>query len=83
MTVVATIQMLHIPDGCLTLPISIICWLLTAAALTLAVRNAREAFDERLVPLAGIMAAFNFTVAGGTSRHLDGAALSHMSRVDQ
>ncbi len=74
---------MHIPDGFLTLTISIICWMLTAAAIALAVRNAREAFDERLIPLAGIMAAFifagqmiNFPVAGGTSGHLIGATLA-------
>jgi len=77
------VQMLHIPDGFLSLPISVICWLLTLAALALAVRKAQEAFDERLIPLAGIMAAFifagqmiNFPVAGGTSGHLIGATLA-------
>lgn len=80
---IAAVQMLHIPDGFLALPISIVCWLLTVVALTLAIRNARETFDERLIPLAGIMAAFifagqmiNFPVAGGTSGHLVGATLA-------
>lgn len=80
---VASIQPLHIPDGFLSLPISLVCWLLTAVALAIAVRNAQEVFDERLVPLAGIMAAFifagqmiNFPVAGGTSGHLVGATLA-------
>ncbi len=79
----ATIQWLHIPDGFLSLPISIVCWLLTAAALTIAVRNAQEDLDDRLIPLAGVMAAFifagqmiNFPVAGGTSGHLVGATLA-------
>jgi cobalt/nickel transport system permease protein len=80
---VASIQFLHIPDGFLSLGISIVCWLLTAAALFLAVRYAQRSFDERLVPLAGVMAAFifagqmiNFPVAGGTSGHLIGATLA-------
>jgi cobalt/nickel transport system permease protein len=51
--------------------------------LALAVRNTRDAFDESLAPLAGIMAAFifaaqmlNFPVAGGTSGHMLGGALA-------
>ena len=79
----ASIQALHIPDGFLSLPISIVGWILTAIALAIAIRNAQQLFDERLVPLAGIMAAFifagqmiNFPVAGGTSGHLIGATLA-------
>jgi len=75
--------LLHIPDGFLSLLISIICWLVTLVMLGLAVRRGREAFDERLAPLAGVMAAFifagqmiNFPVAGGTSGHLIGATLA-------
>ena len=75
--------MLHIPDGFLSIVISIICWLVTLAVLAVAVRRAREEFDERLAPLAGVMAAFifagqmiNFPVAGGTSGHLVGATLA-------
>ncbi|MCF6278371.1 MAG: energy-coupling factor ABC transporter permease [Anaerolineales bacterium] len=73
---------LHIPDGFLTLAVSLICWLLTIAVLTVAVRRT-EAIDERQTPLMGIMAAFifaaqmiNFPVAGGTSGHLLGGALA-------
>ena len=79
----AAIQLLHVPDGFLSLPISLVTWVLTLIILFFAVRNAQEAFDERLVPLAGIMAAFifagqmlNFPVAGGTSGHVVGAALA-------
>ena len=75
--------MLHIPDGFLSLAIAIMCWLVTLAVLTVAVRRARGEFDERLAPLAGVMAAFifagqmiNFPVAGGTSGHLLGATLA-------
>jgi cobalt/nickel transport system permease protein len=57
--------------------------LVTAVTLYFAIRNTRDTFDERLVPLAGIMAAFifagqmiNFPVAGGTSGHLIGATLA-------
>lgn len=75
--------MLHIPDGFLSIAISVVCWLVTLAVLAVAVRRAREEFDERLAPLAGVMAAFifagqmiNFPVAGGTSGHLIGATLA-------
>jgi cobalt/nickel transport system permease protein len=80
---IAGVQLLHLPDGFLSLSISIICWMLTAVMLTLAVRRTQKAFDDRLIPLAGIMAAFifagqmiNFPVAGGTSGHLVGATLA-------
>ena len=79
----AAVQLLHIPDGFLSLPISLVCWLLTIVVLFYAVRQAQDAFDERLIPLAGIMAAFifaaqmiNFPVAGGTSGHMIGATLA-------
>lgn len=75
--------MLHIPDGFLSIAISVLCWLVTLVVLAMAVRRAREEFDERLAPLAGVMAAFifagqmiNFPVAGGTSGHLIGATLA-------
>lgn len=75
--------LLHIPDGFLHVLVSLVCWLITVVVLALAVRNTRRDLDERLVPLAGIMAAFifaaqmlNFPVAGGTSGHFVGAALA-------
>ncbi len=79
----ASVPLLHVPDGFLNLPIAIVSWVITLIVLYFAVRNAQEIFDERLVPLAGIMAAFifagqmlNFPVAGGTSGHLVGATLA-------
>lgn len=74
---------LHIPDGFLSLLISLLAWLLAVIAVAAAARRAQDDLDERLVPLAGVMAAFifagqmiNFPVAGGTSGHLIGAALA-------
>jgi cobalt/nickel transport system permease protein len=74
---------LHIPDGFLSLLIAALAWLLAALAVGAAVRHAQADLDERLVPLAGVMAAFifagqmiNFPVAGGTSGHLVGATLA-------
>lgn len=79
----AEVAYLHVPDGFLTVGLAVFCWVLALIAVGLAVRNGRSAFDERLIPLAGIMAAFifagqmiNFPVAGGTSGHLLGATLA-------
>lgn len=75
--------LLHIPDGFLSLVISLLCWLATVVMLAVAARKAQADYDERLIPVAGVMAAFifaaqmlNFPVAGGTSGHLIGAALA-------
>ncbi len=75
--------LLHIPDGFLNLVISLLCWLATVVMLAVAVRKAQADYEERLIPVAGVMAAFifaaqmlNFPVAGGTSGHLVGAALA-------
>lgn len=77
---------LHIPDGMLGLVVSIICWIVSAAILALAVRKTRDLLGERQVPLMGVMAAFifaaqmiNFAVVGGTSGHLLGGALAAIS----
>lgn len=79
----ASARMLHIPDGFLSLTISVVAWLLAGLAITFAVRRSQSHLEERLIPLAGIMAAFifagqmiNFPVAGGTSGHLIGATLA-------
>lgn len=74
---------LHIPDGFLSLGVAAVFWVITAVLLAFSVRQSNSTFDERLAPLAGIMAAFifagqmiNFPVAGGTSGHLLGGALA-------
>ena len=76
-------QLLHVPDGFLSPAVTVVAWLLAAVAVWLAARRAQARFQERLIPLAGIMAAFifaaqmiNFPIAGGTSGHLVGAALA-------
>ena len=81
--ILASATLLHIPDGFLNLPISLLCWLISLTVLSVAVRRTQKEFDERLAPLAGIMAAFifaaqmiNFPVTGGTSGHLVGATLA-------
>ncbi len=74
---------MHIPDGFLSIAVSLVCWALTVSLLAVAVRRTQAAFGERQIPLMGIMAAFifaaqmiNFPVAGGTSGHLLGGALA-------
>jgi cobalt/nickel transport system permease protein len=74
---------LHIPDGFLSLSISIIFWVITIGLIGLSVRRTQGELGERQVPLMGIMAAFifagqmiNFPVAGGTSGHFLGGALA-------
>src|SRR5215216_8097808 len=74
---------LHIPDGFLSFTVSILCWVITAITISVAVSRTNKSLDERQVPLMGVMAAFifaaqmiNFPVAGGTSGHLLGGALA-------
>jgi len=73
---------MHIPDGFLSAPVAAAGFVLTAAAVAVAVRRTNRTLGERSVPLMGVMAAFifaaqmmNFPVAGGTSGHLLGGAL--------
>lgn len=74
---------MHIPDNFLSLIVSIICWVISAAIIGLAISKTNKALGEKQIPLMGIMAAFifaaqmiNFPVAGGTSGHLLGGAMA-------
>lgn len=74
---------MHIPDGFLSLIVSIICWAITASVVGAAISKTNKALGEKQIPLMGVMAAFifaaqmiNFPVAGGTSGHLLGGALA-------
>ena len=74
---------LHIPDGFLSIFVSLFCWGITILVLALAISRANQSLGERQIPLMGVMAAFifaaqmiNFPVAGGTSGHLLGGALA-------
>lgn len=76
---------LHIPDGFLSIVVSIVCWGITIGVLGLAFSRTNRALGEKQIPLMGVMAAFifaaqmiNFPVAGGTSGHLLGGALAAM-----
>ncbi len=74
---------LHIPDGFLTLMVSLIFWLITILMVWLAVSKTNQSLGEKQIPLMGVMAAFifaaqmlNFPIAGGTSGHFLGGALA-------
>lgn len=74
---------MHIPDGFLSVLVSVVMWLLTLIVVAYALNRAGKDLDERQVPLMGVLAAaifagqmLNFTVAGGTSGHLMGAAIA-------
>lgn len=74
---------MHIPDGFLSVAVSVVLWVVTILLLTVAVRKTQGQLGERQIPLMGVMAAFifagqmiNFPVAGGTSGHLLGGALA-------
>jgi cobalt/nickel transport system permease protein len=78
-----TTTAMHIPDGFLSLAVAIVFWVLTIIAVGYALRRIRIELRERQVPLMGVLAAvifagqmLNFSVAGGTSGHLLGAALA-------
>jgi cobalt/nickel transport system permease protein len=74
---------MHIPDGFLSVPLSIVFWLVTIVVVGYSLKRVSADLGERQVPLMGVLAAaifagqmLNFAVAGGTSGHLIGAALA-------
>ncbi len=74
---------MHIPDGFLSVFVSVALWLMAIATVGYALRRAGRDLGERQVPMMGVLAAcifagqmLNFAVAGGTSGHLLGAALA-------
>ncbi|MEV6794952.1 energy-coupling factor ABC transporter permease [Streptomyces sp. NPDC051320] len=74
---------MHVPDGFINAPVSAATGVLAAGAIAVSLRGARRELDERTAPLAGLVAAFifsvqmlNFPVAAGTSGHLLGGALA-------
>jgi len=77
------VEPMHIPDNFLSITISLICWVITAVTLGIAISRTNKSLGEKQVPLMGVMAAFifaaqmiNFPVLGGTSGHLLGGVLA-------
>lgn len=74
---------MHIPDGFLSIVMCGILWLISLGFIYVALKRAEKDLDESKLPLVGVLSAaifagqmLNFTVAGGTSGHLLGAALA-------
>lgn len=74
---------LHIPDGFLSLPVSLITWVIAIGLIGLSLKRVQADYQERAVPLMGVCAAFifaaqmiNFPIPGGTSGHLLGGTLA-------
>lgn len=74
---------MHMSDGIVNAPISLLFGVVAVVALGVCAWRAREELDERTVPLAGLVAAFifavqmvNFPILPGVSGHLLGGALA-------
>ena len=78
-------QAMHIANGIINGPVSLLFVVVAVVALAVCVRRARADLDDRLAPMAGLVAAFvfaaqmlNFPIIGvaGVSGHLLGGALA-------
>lgn len=74
---------MHIPDGFLDMRTALSTAVLSAGAVSYAIKATRKELDDRQVPMMGVASAFifaaqmvNFPVAGGTSGHLIGGTLA-------
>jgi len=74
---------LHIPDGFLSLPVSVCAGAIAIVLIAIALNRVQAEYQERAVPLMGVCAAFifavqmvNFPIPGGTSGHLLGGTLA-------
>jgi cobalt/nickel transport system permease protein len=78
----STVRPMHIPDGFLSFAISILLWIISIGGIAVALRKGKYELGDREVPLMGVLAAavfagqmLNFSITGGTSGHLLGAAI--------
>lgn len=74
---------MHIPDGYLSWPVSLVNWVIALGLIGISLRQVKESYQDRTVPLMGVVAAFifavqmiNFPIPGGTSGHLMGGTLA-------
>jgi cobalt/nickel transport system permease protein len=74
---------MHIPDGFLSGWVAAFLWIVSIIVVGYALKRVGKDLDESKVPLMGVLAAaifagqmLNFTVVGGTSGHLMGAAIA-------
>jgi cobalt/nickel transport system permease protein len=73
----------HIPDGFINAGTSVGAGVAAAGGIGVCLRRTADALEDRLAPMAGLVAAFvfavqmlNFPVVSGTSGHLLGGALA-------
>jgi cobalt/nickel transport system permease protein len=78
-----SVNQMHIPDGFLSIFVAIFFWFVSGIGLAVALKKVNKVLNERDLPLMGILGAaifagqmINFSVTGGTSGHLMGAALA-------
>jgi cobalt/nickel transport system permease protein len=76
---------MHMSDGLLNAPTSVLFGAVAVLGLAVATVGARRDLDDRMAPMAGLVAAFifavqmlNFPVLAGVSGHLLGGALAAM-----
>lgn len=74
---------MHVPDGFLSAPVSLLAWAVSGGTIALALNRVQNNYQARTVPLMGVCAAFifaaqmvNFPIPGGTSGHLLGGTLA-------
>ncbi|MCA1954503.1 MAG: energy-coupling factor ABC transporter permease [Anaerolinea sp.] len=74
---------MHIPDGFLSIVVLVVCWVISLTVIGVALRRLNRLDSDRNDSLMGVLAAaifagqmLNFSVTGGTSGHLLGAALA-------
>lgn len=74
---------LHIPDGFLSLPVSLVGWVIALVLIAVSLKRVESDYGDRTVSLMGVCAAFifaaqmiNFPIPGGTSGHLLGGTLA-------
>ncbi len=74
---------MHIPDGFLSVAVSIVFWVISVIVIGVSLARVNRDLGERQVPVMGVLAAaifagqmLNFSVTGGTSGHLLGAAIA-------
>lgn len=74
---------LHVADGVIETPVAALFAALAVAVLAVCLARGRRELDDRLAPMAGLVAAFifaaqmlNFPVLPGVSGHLVGGALA-------
>ena len=73
---------MHIPDGFLSLPVSLFGWAIALGLIAVSLKRVESTYGDRTVSLMGVCAAFifaaqmiNFPIPGGTSGHLLGGTL--------